>query len=154
MTKLITPQLTALRKKAMKDKNKTEKAVYTSLSAAFKQILVDEKIEVLSEAQEMNILVKQIKQREDSLAMYKKANRKDLADVEAAEIEVLTRHLPKALTDEEIGVKIDEAMASVEDEVGVKLEKMHMKLVMAKLSVLKGKANMGKISGVVNKKLS
>ena len=54
----------------------------------------------LSADQENKLLQKLVKQRRDSLAIYRKENRDDLAQKEQEEIEVLERFLPKQLTDE------------------------------------------------------
>lgn len=153
MSNLITPQLTSLRKTAMKTKNKTEKAVYVALSSAFQRYRMDQKIEILTEKQEMSILVKQISQRKESLSLFTKAERFDLAEVEKAELEVLSRHLPKQISESDISDLILKAIESVKTDLGHEVKKDDMKLVMIKLSDLKGKADMGKISGTVRSML-
>ena len=47
------------------------------------------------------LLKKMIKQRSESIEMYKKNNRKDLFDIEEQEVKVLTEYLPKQLSEEE-----------------------------------------------------
>ena len=50
----------------------------------------------------MDVLLKQAKQRQDSIEQYRAASRNDLADAEAAELEVLRGYLPQTLTPEEL----------------------------------------------------
>jgi len=47
------------------------------------------------------LLKKMIKQRAESIEIYKKNNRKDLLDVEQSEVDVLSSYLPKQLSEEE-----------------------------------------------------
>ena len=56
----------------------------------------------ISDAEEMKIVQKLIKQRKDSLDIYQKQNREDLAQTEREEIEVIKQYLPKQLTREEL----------------------------------------------------
>ena len=53
------------------------------------------------------VLQKMIKQRRESIDMYAKGGRQELADAEAAEIVVIEAFLPKQLSDEELGAAID-----------------------------------------------
>src|SRR3954471_21131932 len=57
------------------------------------------------------VLQKMIKQRRESIDMYAKGGRQDLADAEAAEVVVIEGFLPKQLTDEELGAAIDKIVA-------------------------------------------
>ena len=47
------------------------------------------------------LLKKMIKQRSESIELYKKNNRKDLQEIEESEVEVISQYLPKQLTEEE-----------------------------------------------------
>ena len=47
------------------------------------------------------LLKKMIKQRSESIEMYKKNNRKDLFEIEEQEVEVLSEYLPKQLSEED-----------------------------------------------------
>jgi len=73
-----------------------------------------------------------VKQRRESAAIYEKGNRKDLADKETAEIEVIERFLPKQMSDDEMKAAIDAAVtatgaASIKDmgKVMAELKKAH-----------------------------
>jgi hypothetical protein len=62
---------------------------------------VDLKKEALDETEELAVLTKAVKSREDSVAQYDANARKDLADKERAEIAVISRYLPKLLGEAE-----------------------------------------------------
>src|SRR3954468_5774747 len=57
---------------------------------------------VLKEEDELKMLQKLVKQRRDSLEIYRQQNRPDLATKEEEEIEVIERYLPKQLTADEL----------------------------------------------------
>ena len=58
--------------------------------------------EQLSETEAQNVVRKQIKQREDAIAMYEQAGRPELAEKEQAEIKALSAFLPAEMTEEEV----------------------------------------------------
>ena len=86
----------------------------------------------LSEEQEIKIIQKQVKQRKDSAAIFVKQNRQDLADPELAEIAVLEKFLPEALSEE----KIEEIVIATIKNTGASSMK-----------------DMGKVMGIVSKEL-
>src|SRR5690349_19608321 len=55
------------------------------------------------------VLQKMVKQRRESIAMYQKGNREELADAEAAEVTVIERFLPRQMSDKEMAAAIDSA---------------------------------------------
>ena len=65
---------------------------------------------VLEEAEVMAVVRKQIKQRVDSIEQFEKAGRPELAANEKAEIEILSRYLPTALTEGELLAMIEQAV--------------------------------------------
>lgn len=66
---------------------------------------------VLDEAEVLAAIRKQIKQRVDSIEQFEKADRPELVVVEKAEIEILSRYLPAALTEEQLHAIIEQAVA-------------------------------------------
>jgi uncharacterized protein len=58
-----------------------------------------------------DVLQKMIKQRRESIDMYRKGNRDELADAEAAEIAVIEDFLPAQMSDDELGAAIDAIVA-------------------------------------------
>lgn len=91
----------------------------TALNAlrALKSALTNAAIEkgglgtTLEEPEVLAAIRKQIKQRVDSIEQFEKAGRPELAIVEKAEIEILSRYLPAALTDEQLLAIIQQAVA-------------------------------------------
>lgn len=65
----------------------------------------------LEEGEVLAVIRKQIKQRQDSIEQFEKANRPELAATEKAEIAVLERYLPAALSGEEIATLVEQAIA-------------------------------------------
>jgi uncharacterized protein YqeY len=82
---------------------------------------------------EIKMLQKMVKQRKDSLDIYQKQNRDDLAQKEIDEINVIEQFLPKQLTEAEL----KEELAKIIAEVGAS-----------------SPADMGKVMGVASKKLA
>ncbi len=67
----------------------------------------------LTEAQELKLLAKQAKQRKDSIDQYSQNGRDDLAKIEAEELAVIERYLPKQLSVDEIAAIIKPMIAQV-----------------------------------------
>ena len=119
------------------------------LIAGIKQREVDERIE-LDDAQVLSVIEKMIKQRRESIAQYEKASRKDLADVEKAEIQVLSGYMPAQMSDADV----EKLIQSTISETGASGAKDMGKVMAALKAKLAGKADMGKVSGLVKAKLS
>jgi uncharacterized protein YqeY len=98
-------------KAAMRSGEKERLGVIRMITAAIKQREVDERI-TLDDAQVLSVLDKMIKQRKESLVQFQAGNRQDLVDKEAAEITLLQGYLPSQLSDAEIDVLIQDAIAA------------------------------------------
>ncbi len=96
-------------KDAMRAQDKPRLMTLRLAMADIKRIEIDERI-VVDDARTLLILDKMIKQRRDSLRQFSDAGRKDLADVEAAEIVVLQTFMPKPLDEAEISSLIQQAI--------------------------------------------
>ena len=98
----------------------------------------------------IEVVGREIKKRKESVELYEKGGRQELADKELREVKILEYYLPEQLTDEEIKKLIDEAIrntgaSSIQD----------MGKVMGALSQqIKGKADGGLVSSLVREKLS
>lgn len=68
----------------------------------------------ISEEEILDVLQKMVRQRQDSIELYQKGNRQDLADKEAAEIEVIQRFLPKQLDEAETMSAVSEVIGELE----------------------------------------
>ena len=107
----LKAKITEDMKAAMRAHDAARLTTIRLLQAAIKQREVDERIE-LTDADVLAILDKMVKQRKDSIAQFEAGQRKDLADAERAEIDVLQVYLPQPLTEAEIDALIDAAIAS------------------------------------------
>ena len=145
----LKEQITEDMKTAMRAKETARLGTIRLLLAAMKQREVDERIE-LTDADVIGVIEKMLKQRRDSIAAYESAKRTDLADIEKFEVSVLQTYLPKQLSEDEIKaildkVVVDTGAASMQD----------MGKVMAAIKPLvAGKADMGKISGLIKARLA
>ncbi|RAX58147.1 glutamyl-tRNA amidotransferase [Helicobacter monodelphidis] len=88
-------------KEAMKNKDDFKRDTLRVLNAAFKQIEVDERIE-LSDERIYQIIASEIKKRKDAIGLYQQGNREDLAQKEQKEVDILAGYLPTQLSDEEL----------------------------------------------------
>jgi len=117
--------------------------------AAIKQREVDTRTE-LGDAEVVAVIEKMLKQRRESIAQFEQAGRKDLADVEKAELAVLSAYLPQQMGD----AALDQAVAAAVAESGAAGVKDMGKVMALLKSRLAGKADMGKVSSLVKTRLS
>lgn len=96
-------------KEAMRDRDRPRVEALRMLSAAVKNGEI-EKGEPLTEDEEITILRRQLKQREESAGAFRKAGREEQARNEEAEADIVRRYLPAPLSDEELERVIDEAI--------------------------------------------
>src|SRR5262245_5307656 len=136
-------------KTAMKAKDAQRLGTVRLALAAITQREVDERKE-LADADVLAVLEKMIKQRRDSIQQYTAGNRKDLADQEQFEIDVLSTYLPQQATEAEVDAVIAEAIA-VSGAKGVADMGKVMGQVKAKLT---GRADMGQVSARVKARLA
>ena len=105
---------------------------------------------VLDEASEIKLVQKLIKQRKDSLDIYKKQDRPDLAVVEEEEIAVMEKYLPSQLSEEELTPIIQEII----NKTGADSMKDMGKVMGMASGQLAGQADGKTISAIVKKLLS
>ncbi|MBF1050758.1 MAG: GatB/YqeY domain-containing protein [Peptostreptococcaceae bacterium] len=141
----LKEQLTNDLKESMKNKEQVKKSVVTLIRAAIKQKEVDERVELNDEAV-LDIISKQMKQRNDALEEFKKAGRDDLISQTEEEIQVLLSYLPKQLTDDELRVLIKEAI----DKTGASSSKDMGKIMGILMPKTKGKADGKRINTLVS----
>lgn len=98
----------------------------------------------------IDVVVKQIKERSESIEEFKKGNRQDLVDKTQAEIDILNTYLPEQLSEEEVDKVIEEIFNEVKPS-----SQKDMGLVMKEATAkLKGKADMKMVSTKIKDKLS
>ena len=114
----------------------------------FKEKLEEEA--VLSDDEIISIIISEIKKRRDSIVLYEKGNRPELAAKEKKEIEILQKYLPEQISEDELRKIIAESVL----KTGAK-EMKDMGKVMADLNPkIKGKADGGEVSKIVKELLS
>jgi hypothetical protein len=148
-TRSILDRVTDDMKAAMKAKDKVRLRTLRSLRSALqnKQIEQSEGGEraVLSEADQLAVVRKQVKQRKDSIEQYDDAGRQDLVDKEQEERDILEEYLPQPLSDEELRERLE----AVIDEVGAS-SMADMGPVMGRaMSKLRGKVDGSRVQTMV-----
>ena len=136
-------------KAAMRAKETARLGTVRLLLSAMKQKEVDERVE-LTDADVLSIIEKMLKQRRESIAQFEKAGRQDLADIEKAEIAVLSAYLPQQMSEPEVAAAID---AAIQESAAAGPKDMGKVMGLLK-SRLAGRTDMGKLSGLVKAKLS
>lgn len=131
-------------KAAMRAKDKSRLVTLRTISAEFKRIEVDERIEI-DDARALAVLDKMTKQRRDSIAQFEKAGRDDLVAVEQLEIDVISEFLPAALSTEELSQLVTEAIAQ---SGATSMQQMGQVMAILKPQV-QGRADMAEISRLV-----
>jgi len=103
----------------------------------------------LTEAEELKIIQKQVKQRKDSAALFIDQNRQDLADGELAQLAIIEQFMPEALSEEEIAKVVEEIIT----QTGAEGMKDMGKVMGIASKQLAGQADGKIISGIVRAKL-
>lgn len=121
-------------KKAMLSKNKEELEALRSIKSMILLAETDKSAsgDISSDA-ENKLLMKAAKQRKESADIFQQQNRKDLADRELFQFDVISRYLPKQLTEDDLRISIQQII----QDVGAK-----------------GPQDMGKVMGVATKQLA
>ena len=136
-------------KDAMRARDQHKLDALRLITAAIKQIEVDERIDV-DEARMLVILDKLAKQRNESITQYKSAGRDDLVKQEQFELDIVHQYLPEPLSEIEIARLVEQAFIDVDAKAMSDMGK-----VMAQLKpLLQGRADMGKVSAMIKAKLS
>ena len=137
-------------KAAMKAKDQAALRSIRAIKAAILLAKTDGSGKELDEAGEIKLIQKLVKQRQDSLDIYEKQNREDLAATEREEIAVLQKYLPEQMSDEDLTAFISELIT----KVGASSMKDMGKVMGMASQQLAGKADGKTISGKVKALLS
>ena len=139
----IREQILADIKEAMKAKDEFKRDTLRTLNAALKQVEVDQRIEMTDEVV-LPLLQKEIKKRADSVELYRKGAREDLAKKEQSEIELIKAYLPAQLSDDElkekiksiiekVGKNLGAVMKTAKDEIGASAEAKRISMIAKEL---------------------
>jgi len=138
-------------KQAMLARNKEELEALRSIKSMILLAETEKGVsaEITSEA-ESKLLMKAAKQRKESAEIFQKENRPELAQRELVQLEVITRYLPKQLSEDEIIAEVKKII----EQVGAKGPQDMGKVMGTATKQLAGKADGKVISELVKKLLS
>jgi len=145
----LKAQLTEDMKAAMRAKETGRLAAVRLIIADVKRKELDEQTE-LDDTQVLAVIEKMIKQRKDSITQFEAGGRADLADIEKAEMAILSTYMPAGLSDEEIAAEVAAAVAATGASGPQDMGKL-MGVLKPKLA---GRADMTVVSGLVKKALA
>ncbi len=147
----IKDQLMADMKQAMKDKEagKMRLTVIRMVRNSIRNQEINNKIELDDDAV-LQVLMKEVKMRQDSLEEFKKANRAELIAQAEEEIAILKHYLPEALSDDELKAIVAETIA----EVGAAGPKDMGKVMPKVMAKTKGRADGKRINAIVRELLN
>jgi uncharacterized protein len=136
-------------KAAMRARESDKLNAIRLLTSALKQKEVDERIEITDDDVVLNVIEKMLKQRKDSIEQFTTGNRLDLVAKEQFEVGVLQVYMPAQMSDAELASVLDAVIA----EVGATSAKDMGKVMNTLRPRVAGRADMGKLSGVVKARL-
>ena len=136
-------------KSAMRSKDVALLGTIRLIQAAIKQKEVDERI-LVDDNSVISIIEKMLKQRNDSIEAFKKANRTDLVDKEEFEVSVLKNYMPEQMNVEEVEKIIQEVIK----KIGASSMKEMGPVMAQSKEILSGRANMAEVSKIIKAKLS
>tara|TARA_B100000459_G_scaffold87644_1_gene49291 strand:+ start:22 stop:465 length:444 start_codon:yes stop_codon:yes gene_type:complete len=136
-------------KQAMLDKNDLVRDTIRMFLSEVQRFEIDNKEEV-DDAKALQIINKMIKQRNDSISQFREGGRDDLAEKEEKEVEILSKYKPQQLSEEEVTLKVQEAI----QETGASSMQDIGKVMGILKSSLAGSADMGMVSKIVKEELS
>lgn len=111
-------------KEAMKAGDRLRTEALRFIRAALHNRAIELKKKTMEDGEALPVLMTLAKQREESIAMFSKSNRKDLVDKETKELAILKSYLPPAASNEEILKAIDAALSEVGANMGPIMKKV------------------------------
>lgn len=129
----LTDRINAGIKDAMKQKDEARKRTLRAVKAQLLLLKTSGAGEEITEDQEIKLLQKMVKERQDSYEIYTKQDRNDLAQPEKEEMDIIKEFLPKQMSEEELAI----AIKAIVEQVGASSMK-----------------DMGKVMGMANKQFA
>jgi uncharacterized protein len=145
----VKQKVSAAVKEAMRAQDKERLGVLRLISAEFKRVEVDERIEV-DDARALQLLDKMVKQRRDSVTQFIAGGRQELADKENAEISIIQAFLPAPLSDDELLALVKSAIAQTGATSAQDMGKV-MALIKPQAQ---GRCDMGKVGQLIKTQFS
>lgn len=137
-------------KEALKSKDDAALRALRAIKAAILTAKTEKGAGEMDEAKESQLVMKLAKQRKESIEIFEKQGRADLAQTEREELEVLNTFLPKQMTEEELTPLIQKIIS----DLGVTDAKEMGKVMGAANKEFAGKADGGTISKIVKQLLA
>lgn len=139
-------------KEAMKAKNERMVATLRMVNSTIKNADIEARAsgKTLSDGDLLPVLQKMIKQRQESVELYDKGGRAELANQEREEIAIITAYLPKQMSDDDVKAAISAAVA----ETGAAGMKDMGKVIGVLRAKFAGQMDFGKASGMVKAALA
>lgn len=140
-------------KDAMKAKDERKLSTLRMVNSSLKNADIEARGQgkpPLSDEDLLGLLQKMIKQRQESVALYDKGGRPELAAAEREEIAVISAYLPKQMSDDEVNA----AIAAIVKETGAAGMKDMGKVIAALKAKYAGQMDFGKASGLVKAALT
>jgi uncharacterized protein len=145
---VLRDEINTALKSAMKARDERRVSTLRLVSAAIKNADIEAQLagrQSLADSDVLAILQKMIKQRQESVAIYDGAGRKELADRERGEIDIIRAYLPQQMSEPELKAAISDIIR----EVGARNIKDMGKVMAALKQGYAGKMDFGKASGLV-----
>lgn len=149
MTKSLHDRLQEAVRDATLQRRRDELRVLRMVVAEVKQAQIDQRLEP-NDQNLSTILARMVKQRRDSERLFREADRKDLADQELFEINIILDFLPEQIS----GQALEDAVTKVIDETSANGMKDMGKVMGQLKGMLEGQADMAAVSQIVRAKLS
>ncbi len=140
-------------KEAMKARNERALSTLRMVNSTIKNADIEARGQgkpPLSDADLLGLLQKMVKQRQESVELYDKGGRSELAAQEREEIAIISAYLPKQMSDDEVKA----AVAAIISETGASGIKDMGKVIGALKAKYAGQMDFGKASGVVKAALT
>jgi uncharacterized protein YqeY len=137
-------------KAAFKAGDTAKKEVLNLVRSALSNFRISKKKDTLTDDDVMSVLSRELKQRNDSAAEYRKGGAEEQAKAEEAEAAILATYLPAQMSDEDVQKVVDETLK----KMNVTDPKEMGKVMGALSKELKGKADLKKVNEIVRQKLS
>ena len=150
---MLRDQINDALKAAMKAKDERRVSTLRMVNAALKNADIEARGQgkaALADEAILGLLQKMIKQRQESIALYDKGGRAELARQEQEEVEIISAYLPKQMSEADTEAAIDAAIA----ETGAAGMKDMGKVIGMLRTKYAGQMDFAKVSGQVKAKLS
>ncbi len=145
---MLAERLSEDLKQAMRDKDKLRLSVIRMVRAAIKNREIEKRRE-LSEDEILDVLDREVKQRQESLQEFEKAGRQDLIQQAQQEIQILRQYLPEPLDDQTLLELVQETI----QEVGAVSKRDLGKVMSVLMPKIKGRADGKKVNQMVQRQL-